>query len=329
MTIVGDRRNFLFSAGAFATGAFAFPGCVTEGPSGGARTFAHDDEKGLIEIGWPGFSGTCRFSVIGDTHLWLDDERGLPYVQYSRRMGGGQSAAKFFAEKGPVFERLLAEAKARRSDFTGLVGDIVSFPSEAGVAWSVERLNASGLDWHYIAGNHDWHYEGLSGSDLGQRAEWAPKRLSAFYRGANPLFSSRTVKGVRFVFIDNSTYEILPEQLAFLESELEKGDPTALLMHIALYVPGYGVIEAGCGHPRWGAANDPYWEIERRRRWPAGHTPTTYAFRERVFSAPNVIGVFAGHAHRLMISQVNGCMQCVTPDGYSGRFLTVTVRGSV
>ena len=41
-----------------------------------------------------------------------------------------------------------------------------------------------------------------------------------------------------FVCIDNSTYEILPEQLDFFTAQAKSEFPLILLMHIPLYMPG-------------------------------------------------------------------------------------------
>lgn len=93
--------------------------------------------------------------------------------------------------------------------------------------------------------------------------------------------------------INNSTCEILPEQLTFWRKQVSGGLPLALLMHIPLYAPGRGIC-FGCGNPNWGAKSDAIWEIERRPKWPeAGHTTTTMAFRREVFAARNLLGVFS------------------------------------
>lgn len=279
----------------------------------------------------PSLVGSVRFMVVGDTHLTMDDARGEPFRQYSGRMAAGYRKALHFRTHRPIetpqgFEFALAEAKRLNVDFLALVGDIVSFPTEAGVEYLMKRLTESGLNWMYIAGNHDWHYEGLPGTEMALRDEWTRKRLAPLYQGAHPLMASRVVKGVRFVFIDNSTYEILPEQLEFWKTEAAKGEPVALCMHIPLYMPGYGPREAGCGHPEWGAKVDPHWQIERRPQWPERHSETTMAFREAVISAPNLLGVFAGHVHREMFAFDRGKIQCVTPSNYDGSYLDVKVN---
>lgn len=244
-----------------------------------------------------------RVLQISDAHLFLDDERGADYRDYSKRMAAAYNKTKHFktgADTNPIDEltKILADVSPEKYDAVVLTGDILSFPSAAGVDFLLEKLGATGVPYYYVAGNHDWHFEGLPGSSADLRAEWTSKILAPLYpKGADPLAYSVDVKGAKLLLVDDSTYEILPEQLDFVRRELAQGVPTALFMHIPLYAPGRSV-GYGVGHPKWGAATDGGWQIERRERWPeAGHTETTRAFRRDVLTAPNLVGVFTGHVH--------------------------------
>ncbi len=251
-----------------------------------------------------------RVLQISDAHLFLDDERGADYRDYSKRMAAAYNKTKHFktgADTNPIDElkKILADVSPEKYDAIILTGDILSFPSAAGVDFLLENLGATGVPYYYIAGNHDWHFEGLPGSSADLRAEWTSKILAPLYpQGADPLAYSVDVKGVKLLLVDDSIYEILPEQLDFVRRELARGVPTALFMHIPLYAPGRSV-GYGVGHPKWGAAADGGWQIERRRRWPeTGHTETTFAFRRDVLAAPNLVGVFTGHVH---VSSLDVC----------------------
>ncbi len=325
-------RKDAIKFGAASAVSAALPGVHAAGVKQGQNAPSFASVKESLRFTVPSFGGKCRFMVVGDSHLSIDDARGEPFKQYSGRMSKPYREAIHFRTGSHIvspagFEYALAEAKRKNVHFLALVGDIVSFPSEAGVEYVKRRLDESGLNWMYISGNHDWHYEGLPGTEMALRAEWTKKRLAPLYQGADPMMASRVVKGVRFVFIDNSLYEILPKQLAFWKSEAAKGEPVALMMHIPLYMPGYGPLEAGCAHPQWGAKVDPHWKIERRPQGPeSGHSKTTFAFREAVFSTPNLLGVFVGHEHRQMIAFDRGHVQCVTAANADGSFLDVRVN---
>ncbi len=134
------------------------------------------------------------------------------------------------------------------------------------------------------------------------------------------------MKGVRVLVIDNSTYEILAEQLAFFQEQAQTGLPLLLMMHIPIYMPGRG-IGYGCGHPDWNGMNDRGYELERRERWPeGGHTDVTMQFREEVLNTPNLLAVFSGHVHRqsLDVSNTNLPLFVVRANA-SGNYYNLTV----
>ena len=170
------------------------------------------------------------------------------------------------------FEQTIAFAKKVNADVITLVGDIFSFPSELAIEWVKSKLDTSGIPYIYVAGNHDWHYEGMEGSLETLRNTWIENRLWPLYQGNNPLMAKYDIKGIRFLAIDNSTYEINNEQLEFFLEHMETGLPLVLLVHIPMYAPGKN-ISFGCGNPYWGAATDRNFKLERRPKWPeSGHT---------------------------------------------------------
>lgn len=135
--------------------------------------------------------------------------------------------------------------------------------------------------------------------------------------------SSRVVKGVRFVAIDNSIYHVSEAQLAFWKAEAAKGDPVVLFMHVPLWLPGWGLFT--CGNPDWGAARDPYAAVERRETWAPRQTPSTFAFRDAVLATPNLVGVFTGHEHTLMVGAERGKFLFSVPSNRDGAFLDVSL----
>lgn len=266
---------------------------------------------------------------IADTHLFKDDDRGIPYQEYSGRMARAYNQTTHFKTRASThpeeaFEQTLAFAEAENADLITLVGDIFSFPSEAAVEWVQSKLAAIDIPYLYVAGNHDWHYEGMEGSLESLRDTWIEKRLLPLYQGNHPLMAAYDVKGIRFIAIDNSTYQINKEQLAFFKEQLATGLPLVLLVHIPMYAPGKK-ISFGCGNPKWGAATDRNFEIERRPKWPeSGHTQTTFEFHRQVFSAPNLLGIFAGHIHQNSLEMINGKPQLVSDDNASGAYLDIS-----
>ena len=266
---------------------------------------------------------------IADTHLFKDDERGIPYQVYSQRMAKAYNQTTHFKSQvkthpEEAFEQALEFAKEVNADVITLVGDIFSFPSEAAIEWVLSKLKDVGIPYLYTAGNHDWHYEGMEGSLNSLRDTWIEKRLLPLYQGSHPLMAAYDIKGIRFLAIDNSTYEINEEQFAFFKEQVASGLPLVLLTHIPMYAPGKGIY-FGCGNPNWGAATDRNFNLEKRPKWPeAGHTQTTINFHKEVFNAPNLLGIFAGHIHRNSIEIINGKPQIVSDDNASGAYLDIS-----
>ena len=272
--------------------------------------------------------GPIKIVHIADTHLFKDDERGMPYQEFSHRMSKAYNQTKHFITRESTnpeeaFEETLAFAKEVKADLITLIGDIFSFPSEAAIEWVLSKLKETGIPYIYIAGNHDWHYEGMKGSLESLRDTWIEKRLLPLYQGNDPLMTAYDIKGIRFIAIDNSTYQINEEQLAFFEEQVASGMPLVLLVHIPMYAPGKNV-SFGCGNPNWGASTDRNFELERRPKWPEnGHSQTTLNFHKKVFDAPNLLGIFTGHIHRNSIEIIKGKPQIVVDDNASGGYLEI------
>ncbi len=327
--MLSNRRDFLQTT-ARAGVVLPFLGCIHESRrcvtnSRVRASFAID--ANCVRFFSPAVHAPLKVMVVGDTHLFMDDVRGEPFKSYSGRMAKAYNKTKHFKTGEPTcpqesFEKALAFAKASRVHLLVLVGDIFSFPSEAAIGWAYARLKSSGVPYLYVSGNHDWHYEGLEGSETALRSKWTVERLKPLYQGQHPLMAVCEINGVRFIAIDDSTYEILPEQLAFFRDQVASGLPLVLLMHIPLYAPGRDV-GFGCGHPAWGAQRDKNWAIERRPKWPeTGHTSVTRAFHREVFAAPNLLGIFAGHTHQQSLDCINGVPQFVTEANATGGFLS-------
>ena len=332
------RREFIAtSMGAVAATNMVATNVSAASPAKSSRgTFAVDGNR--VKFYLPKVKAPIRVMVVADTHLFTDDERGEPYREFSGRMAGAYNQTRHF-QTGEVtnpeesFERVLERAKENEVNLLALVGDIFSFPSEAAIDWVGQKLEDSGLRYAYVAGNHDWHYEGMAGSLEELRATWIEKRLKPLYQQSDPLMSFHDVGEIRFLTIDDSHCQILPRQLEFFRAQVATGKPLVLMLHIPLFAPGRP-MGYGCGNPDWGAKSDRNFELERRPRWPeSGHTQATLDFHREVFSAPNLLGVFAGHIHRSSLDVVNGIPQFVTDDNASGawidaEFLPASASGS-
>ncbi len=327
------RRRDFFGASALAGLGFTFSAFASETerekPNNHRGTFSTNDNR--ISIYTPAQIKPTRILHITDTHLSMDDERGLQYQEFSKRMASAyqsnahfQSGKNYSAEES--FERTLAIAGAEKVDFLALTGDIFSFPSQAAVEWAFQKLQDTNIPFAYVAGNHDWHYEGMKGSSQQLRETWTARHLGPMYQGRHPLHAAYDCNGIRFVCIDNSTYEILPEQLDFFRAQTKSGLPLLLLMHIPLFMPGRS-MGFGCANPYWGETWDKNFRTERREKWrKGGHTKVTMDFYDAVFDAPNLLLILAGHTHHQSLDIRNGIPQFVSKHNASGYYADVHIE---
>lgn len=277
---------------------------------------------------------TVKIFVISDTHFWMSDSREDPYRKYSERMASAYHNNRHFQTGEPTtcqesFLRTLDLAKQSGADAIALIGDICSYPSEAAIEFAVSKLDSIGIPYYYTFGNHDWHYEGMEGTEIDLRAEWAQRRYKPLFRDYNHLIYSVDVKGLRLIMLDTGVYEILPEQLNIFRQEMKTKKPTLLLCHVPFYAPGFPA-SYGVGHPEWNASTDVNYKVERRPRWPeAGHKPETFAMWKEVLKAHKkhkLLASFAGHVHRMSTSVVGPWVQFTTAANLAGGYYEVTVE---
>lgn len=118
-----------------------------------------------------------KVMFVADTHISYSDGLVEPYLDYAYRMH------RAFASE-PKMEALsmsLKSAKKSGCELAILGGDIINFPSEYNVKKLNECMANSEIPCRYIAGNHDWHFEG-SGPDIPQpelRRRWIKKARAA------------------------------------------------------------------------------------------------------------------------------------------------------
>lgn len=325
------RRNFINTAGLAGLGLASSSFKSKKANKNLRGTYSQD--KNVFSIYTQSKIKPTKIFHITDTHLSLDDDRGEKYQEFSKRMAGAYHTNSHFQTKEEIttrdsFEQTLVLAKEQNADFLALTGDIFSFPSEAAVEWTVQKLKESTIPFAYVAGNHDWHYEGMEGSSNHLREMWTNEHLNPMYQRNHPLFATYDLNGIRFVCIDNSTYEILPEQLDFLKQQIDSNIPFLLLMHIPLFMPGR-TIGFGCANPDWSEKSDKNYKIERREKWrKGGHTQTTFSFYDEVFKAPNLLAILAGHTHRPTIDIKNGIPQLVSAHNATGYYSEIKLQTS-
>ena len=97
-----------------------------------------------------------------------------------------------------LVEEAIIKAENEKYDAILMLGDLQSFPSIAGVEKFAEIFQRSKVPCLYISGNHDWHFEGMHGSEQELREKWTKKLLSPLYGGRNPFFYAEMFNGINY-----------------------------------------------------------------------------------------------------------------------------------
>ena len=269
-----------------------------------------DSHIGLIDQRDPQYLATCqgREDRFLHRHQNLDD-RGHPIPA---------SAA---------FAQTVAAFVEPPLDLLALTGDIVDIPSQASLDSAVTALAANPAPFLYTAGNHDWLFPVATESvDMeALRAKWWP--ALEFLHAGEAAGAVRDIGGVRFLAVDNSTYQITAAQLKFTRTGLAAGLPTVILTHIPLSIATLRAptIEV-MGEPILLA--DPGWSPEARRASQVGaDSAETLAFVRLVAGAENLVAVLCGHIHFSHADALGPqAVQYVGGPGFAGEYRLVELN---
>lgn len=316
-----DRRSFIGRTLA-GVGAAGLTGLSFTSPEHFEWQCVHNTNAMQTLISMSGITKPVKILQIADTHISCDDETDKPFEQYSARMNKAFVQPKHYKTGQPStttdnFKELMQLAIAEKVDMIALIGDIINYPSATAVKFVKTEIAKTGIPYIYTAGNHDWHYEGLPGSSEALRKEWCESRLKPLYTSDNIWQSSNIVGGINMVAIDNSTYQVSEEQVAFYKQQMNRPEPLALFVHIPLYLSSMRMC---CGHPEWGAAVDKGYEVERREKWATeGNKKSTIEFIKLVKATPRLAGVFAGHWHQYYSITEGNVKQLLALPGFNGQ----------
>ena len=250
----------------------------------------------------PDYKDSLKILQITDIHISIADANEADMMKYGGRMHKAYSNPRkhFMLDTSKTtfqyFDDILQKAKNQNVNLLLLTGDIVNFPSAASVKYVYDKLKETGIPWLYIAGNHDWHYEGLPGNIDSLRDTWTKKSLLSLYSGHNPLFYSTIIHGINFVGIDNSTGEVNEDQTRFLRDQLTKPEPIMIISHI------------------------PY-NLNNK-----ANKPGMAALTDIISSnTDKITAIFSGHEHRLSFYFTGNLCQYTTMAAFQGASLMIHV----
>ena len=294
-----NRRNFL--AGVLAALVLAL-GCWTVNADPKVIHLVNSrNQSATILI--PGTTNHLKLMHITDAHISVSVEQEAAMLKQGERMHKAYTGTRRHFSQDvskttfAYLDDVLQRAKKEHVELLLLTGDIVNFPSPASVEYVCDRLKKTGIPWLYIAGNHDWHYEGLPGTPESLRRTWIEKSLLPLYQGRNPLFYSEVIQGINFVGIDNSTLTVSQEKAEFLKAQLARPEPIILLSHIPYRFSDEGKNGEMATFARTLAAN-----------------------------SSKVIAIFAGHIHQSTFSFTGNMCQYTSQACFDGSSFVAEIK---
>lgn len=288
-----------------------------------------DDDHTTATIHIEGLAQDLKILHLTDSHMTEGDERDPEATEHVSRF------RQLFEERTPggvptseLFHQTIATAKTHNIDAAALTGDIIHFPSRAAIEHIERGVAALGVPSLYTLGNHDWHFPHLPWSDE-TRATYYP-RFDDLTNGS-PTGQAIDIGGVRLITLDNSNYQVSPEQVEFLRLQLESGLPCLLFIHIPLWIESLtpAVIEQWKAPIVMAAQNG--WTDETRERWKVpGNWDSTTACLELLTADPlseNLAGIFCGHVHFPHADAFRSDRyQYVTTPGFEGGYRLIHLK---
>ncbi len=284
---------------------------------------SHTDDQTTIAIA--DLPRTLTLLHITDSHVALADDRdpdALAYVaadqaRFAERTPGNVPAAQ-------LLQRALQHARDLDADGTALTGDIIHYPSHAGIDFVADGVHALPGQYLYTMGNHDWYFPHLDWNDDTRQAHYS---RFAGVTAPSPAAQTLDLDGVRLLAIDNSNYHMSPDQLSYLHRQLNTPLPCLLFVHIPIAVPTLmpdvcavwqdPIVMAATG---WTAAGREKWRIRE-------DDESTLAARDLLARAENLVAIFCGHVHFPHADQVSPtCYQYITRPCFEGGYREIRLE---
>lgn len=247
-------------------------------------------QKTKLDIG---LASPVRILQVSDCHLsgFCEEDSERAKARSKKKTEAFQRDAG-----GVPQEQQLQDALLLAEDCDALVftGDIADSPSRANLELLESMLE--GRRYLYTFGNHDYYsYD----SDRGT-AEDRDRFLDEFLRflPCDPTMDSLQVGGVDLVALDDSLAQFSLLQLEFLKTEIARGLPILLFLHLPIYSPSF----AEEAYRRWDSAMC----VGAPREVLAAHgetdpnmpaDETTQAVLELIRETPQIRAIFASHLH--------------------------------
>ncbi|MGY8825379.1 MAG: metallophosphoesterase family protein [Candidatus Latescibacterota bacterium] len=288
-----------------------------------------DDDDSTATIYIEGLAEDLTILHLTDSHMVIGDERdpeASEHVDHFSQLFGERTPGNVPSRE--VFDQTIERIRSQSLDAAALTGDIIHFPAHAAIEHIEHGVETLGVPTLYTLGNHDWHFPHLP---------WSTETRAAYYprfyglTGGNPACQAIDIGGMRLITLDNSNYQVSPEQVEFLQQQLHSGLPCLLFIHIPLWIESLApAVMAQWNAPIMMATQDG-WTGEQRQRW---KVPDNWQSTEACLnlltaedSSDNLAGIFCGHVHFPHIDAFRTeRYQYVTKPGFEGGYRLIHLK---
>lgn len=274
----------------------------------------HSIEEVTLEVS--GADEEFSFVHWTDVHLSECDQRDEALlVKMARR------ADAFGGDPTGVAREMVQTFNALEPDLVAVTGDFLDAPTQSNIDIGTEILDSLDTSACITLGNHEWGFL-VKPMD---RDYWRPRLCSLTEQSLE--WHVQQMHGVNLLFVDDSNYQITPEQLRKTQHLLEDGRSCILFMHIPVVIDSLvpRTLQTWKTPILLGAEDI---SPDMREQWGMGEEiePSTAEFCNLVKSHPNVKAIFAGHLHFDHEDEYRqGCIQYVTGGGFQKRYRKVRI----
>ncbi len=260
------------------------------------------------------------FAHVADLHLSPDPPSLWPQ-RYRHAMEWWNTSMNHPSQALPG---LLDDIAACGVDFVFFGGDTIEYYHQEPASRIVRLCRDRGLKACFQLGNHDWETEHLRyvTHAFDDKIRLVAGRALCDQWNMPNLYYAFEHKGVRFVSLDTSHYvktnegyeaRVDDEQTNWFINQLDYDGPIVIFCHVPFNVPTAEYRLRAV----WGGVLACMAEDENGRR-----------IRSAVETCPNVLGVFAAHAHIRSEDQLGQTCQFLAPPGHDGLWRQVKIGTS-
>jgi predicted MPP superfamily phosphohydrolase len=173
------------------------------------------------EIMVEGINHDYTFFFLTDTHIVVKDESDTEVEkEYANSLTAFVNANGIASVN--AFPFWIEYANDLECDAMLMGGDMISYPTEAGVSYFDENISKLKIPYVYTIGNHDWTFP------------WEYFTNPAYLEMIEPLSEAQVLEYEDLIVfaVDDSTDQISEESLDLFKEYYEVGKPIVLLLHV-------------------------------------------------------------------------------------------------